>query len=190
RVFYEGEATIVEKGISAATIDGLKQRGHRVTVRERPWGGAQAIAIDWQRGVLIGASDGRKDGSATGYWGERREGSLRERGGTGGLARPPLRLRVKPSRSALRLRQAVEPFLHVVKLALEVIDFGACAGRLFSLASLGLPPRERRKHRAERALKHFHVPPDLVLQRSERTGTEGLAHVLAKLLLLAHKRLD
>src|SRR5262252_65849 len=67
RVFYEGEATIVEKGISAATIDGLKQRGHRVTVRERPWGGAQAIAIDWQRGLLIGASDARKDGCAIGY---------------------------------------------------------------------------------------------------------------------------
>jgi gamma-glutamyltranspeptidase/glutathione hydrolase len=67
RVFYEGEDTIVERGISAATIDGLKQRGHRAEVRERPWGGAQAIAIDWQRGVLIGASDGRKDGCAMGY---------------------------------------------------------------------------------------------------------------------------
>jgi gamma-glutamyltranspeptidase/glutathione hydrolase len=67
RVFYEEKATIVERGISAATIDGLIQRGHRVTVRERPWGGAQAIAIDWQRGVLIGASDGRKDGCAMGY---------------------------------------------------------------------------------------------------------------------------
>jgi gamma-glutamyltranspeptidase/glutathione hydrolase len=67
RVFFEGEATIVERGISAAAVEGLNARGHQVTVRERPWGGAQAIAIDWQRGVLIGASDGRKDGCAVGY---------------------------------------------------------------------------------------------------------------------------
>jgi gamma-glutamyltranspeptidase/glutathione hydrolase len=67
RVFFEGEATIVERGISAAAVEGLTARGHDVTVRERPWGGAQAIAIDWQRGVLIGASDGRKDGCAMGY---------------------------------------------------------------------------------------------------------------------------
>ena len=67
RVFYEADATIVERGISAAAIDGLKRRGHKVAVRERPWGGAQAIAIDWQRGLLIGASDGRKDGCAIGY---------------------------------------------------------------------------------------------------------------------------
>ena len=67
RVFYEGEETIVERGISAATVEGLKQRGHQVMVRGRPWGGAQAVAIDWQRGVLIGASDGRKDGCAVGY---------------------------------------------------------------------------------------------------------------------------
>jgi gamma-glutamyltranspeptidase / glutathione hydrolase len=67
RVFYEDETTIVERGIAATAIEGLRQRGHHVTVRERPWGGAQAIAIDWQRGVLIGASDGRKDGCAMGY---------------------------------------------------------------------------------------------------------------------------
>jgi gamma-glutamyltranspeptidase / glutathione hydrolase len=67
RAFYEGEATIVERGVSAAAIDGLTARGHQVTVRERPWGGGQAIAIDWRRGVLIGASDGRKDGCALGY---------------------------------------------------------------------------------------------------------------------------
>jgi gamma-glutamyltranspeptidase / glutathione hydrolase len=67
RVFFEGEATVVERGISAAASEGLTARGHRVVVRERPWGGAQAIGIDWQRGVLIGASDGRKDGCAMGY---------------------------------------------------------------------------------------------------------------------------
>jgi gamma-glutamyltranspeptidase/glutathione hydrolase len=67
RVFYEGETTVVERGVPAAAIDGLTARGHQVTVRERPWGGGQAIAIDWQRGVLIGASDGRKDGCAMGY---------------------------------------------------------------------------------------------------------------------------
>jgi gamma-glutamyltranspeptidase/glutathione hydrolase len=67
RVFFEGESTVVERGIPAAAVEGLTARGHQVTVRERPWGGAQAIAIDWQRGVLIGASDGRKDGCAAGY---------------------------------------------------------------------------------------------------------------------------
>jgi gamma-glutamyltranspeptidase/glutathione hydrolase len=67
RVFYEGEASVVERGVSAAAVSGLTARGHHVVVRERPWGGGQAIAIDWQRGVLIGASDGRKDGCAVGY---------------------------------------------------------------------------------------------------------------------------
>jgi gamma-glutamyltranspeptidase / glutathione hydrolase len=67
RVFYEGETTVVEHGVKAAAIDGLTARGHQVTLRARPWGGAQAVAIDWQRGVLIGASDGRKDGCALGY---------------------------------------------------------------------------------------------------------------------------
>jgi gamma-glutamyltranspeptidase / glutathione hydrolase len=67
RVFFEGEDTVVERGVRAAAVEGLTARGHQVTVRERPWGGAQAIAIDWQRGILIGASDGRKDGCAVGY---------------------------------------------------------------------------------------------------------------------------
>jgi gamma-glutamyltranspeptidase/glutathione hydrolase len=67
RAFFEGEATLVERGVPAATIAGLAERGHCVAVRRRPWGGAQAIAIDWQRGVLIGGSDPRKDGCAIGY---------------------------------------------------------------------------------------------------------------------------
>jgi gamma-glutamyltranspeptidase/glutathione hydrolase len=67
RMFYEGETTLVERGIPAATVAGLKARGHQVTVRDSPWGGGQAIVIDWARGVLIGGSDPRKDGCALGY---------------------------------------------------------------------------------------------------------------------------
>ncbi len=67
RVFFEGEKTMVERGVSAAAIEGLKSRGHDVMVRALPLGGGQAIRIDWDRGVLIGASDPRKDGCALGY---------------------------------------------------------------------------------------------------------------------------
>ena len=67
RVFFEGDKTVVERGIPAATIKGLSGRGHDVMVRPVPLGGGQAIRIDWERGVLIGGSDGRKDGCALGY---------------------------------------------------------------------------------------------------------------------------
>jgi len=67
RVFFEGDVTVVERGISPEAIAGLNARGHHVEVRPHPMGGGQAIAIDWQRGVLIGGSDPRKDGCAIGY---------------------------------------------------------------------------------------------------------------------------
>ena len=67
RMFYEGEKTEVERGVPAATIDGLKARGHTVGFRPAPLGGGQAIVIDWERGVLTGGSDPRKDGCALGY---------------------------------------------------------------------------------------------------------------------------
>jgi gamma-glutamyltranspeptidase/glutathione hydrolase len=67
RFFFEGEQTIVEHGTPAATIEGLKARGHNVVFADTPWGGAQTIRIDWDRGVLIAGSEGRKDGCALGY---------------------------------------------------------------------------------------------------------------------------
>jgi gamma-glutamyltranspeptidase/glutathione hydrolase len=67
RAFFVGEDTAAERGIPAATVAGLKQRGHHVTVPEMPWGGAQLINIDWDRGVLIAGSEPRKDGCALGY---------------------------------------------------------------------------------------------------------------------------
>jgi gamma-glutamyltranspeptidase / glutathione hydrolase len=67
RAFFEGEQTVVERGMPAAAVEGLKARGHQVVTAPTPWGGAQAIRIDWKRGVLIGGSDPRKDGCALGY---------------------------------------------------------------------------------------------------------------------------
>ena len=67
RVFFLGEDTEVERGVPAATVEGLKARGHSIITRPSPLGGGQAIRIDWERGVLIGGSDHRKDGCAIGY---------------------------------------------------------------------------------------------------------------------------
>jgi gamma-glutamyltranspeptidase/glutathione hydrolase len=67
RVFFEGEPVVVESGVSEAVLQNLRSRGHEVIRRQVPLGGAQAIRIDWQRGVLIGGSDARKDGCALGY---------------------------------------------------------------------------------------------------------------------------
>ena len=59
--------TLLERGVPAATVQGLKDRGHKVVEADSPWGGAQMIQIDWDRGVLIAGSEPRKDGLALGY---------------------------------------------------------------------------------------------------------------------------
>ena len=35
RAFFEGEATVVERGMPAATVEGLKARGHNSSWRRR-----------------------------------------------------------------------------------------------------------------------------------------------------------
>jgi gamma-glutamyltranspeptidase/glutathione hydrolase len=67
RVFHEMDVLEAERGVPVASIDGLRQRGHRVALSVEPHGGGQAIWIDWEKGTLTGASDPRKDGCALGY---------------------------------------------------------------------------------------------------------------------------
>ena len=67
RVFCYGDVLDVEAGVSDAVVEGLAALGHQVARSEGPKGGGQAIRIDWQRGVLTGGSDPRKDGCALGY---------------------------------------------------------------------------------------------------------------------------
>ncbi len=67
RFFFDGDQTVVESGTPPATIEGLAARGHTVVKAEAPWGGSQIVRIDWERGVLTGGSDARKDGLALGY---------------------------------------------------------------------------------------------------------------------------
>ena len=58
---------LMESGISQKTERQLKNRGHRVRRSRGSFGGYQGILIDWEHGVLHGASEVRKDGAAVGY---------------------------------------------------------------------------------------------------------------------------
>lgn len=67
RSFSDAGNMKVERGYSDAVRAGLADLGHKVTVPDRAIGGAQAIRINYETGVLEGASDPRKDGVALGY---------------------------------------------------------------------------------------------------------------------------
>ena len=66
RSFSGPDGMLVERGYSDQVRAELAQMGHRVQIPAEPLGGAQNILID-DSGVLIGASDPRKDGCAIGY---------------------------------------------------------------------------------------------------------------------------
>jgi gamma-glutamyltranspeptidase/glutathione hydrolase len=67
RVFFDGDTVLVEESVPEPVAAGLRALGHRVAARRMPWGGAQIVLMDNDRGVLAGASDPRKDGLALGY---------------------------------------------------------------------------------------------------------------------------
>jgi gamma-glutamyltranspeptidase / glutathione hydrolase len=66
RSFSGPEGMLVETGYAPQVLADLAAMGHEVKAAVEPIGGAQAILID-DSGVLIGASDPRKDGCALGY---------------------------------------------------------------------------------------------------------------------------
>ena len=66
RCFSRPEGMMVERGYAPDVLAKLAAMGHDVKISPEPIGGAQAIMID-DRGVLVGASDPRKDGCALGY---------------------------------------------------------------------------------------------------------------------------
>jgi gamma-glutamyltranspeptidase/glutathione hydrolase len=67
RIFPAGGKLQVERGVPSDLVRKLAAMGHVPETAERPHGGGQAIWIDHERGVLIAASEPRKDGLALGY---------------------------------------------------------------------------------------------------------------------------
>ena len=65
-LFSGKDGLALETGHDAATFEALRAKGHAVRWSDEALGGAQAILLD-PSGVLIGASDPRKDGCALGY---------------------------------------------------------------------------------------------------------------------------
>jgi gamma-glutamyltranspeptidase/glutathione hydrolase len=66
-VLGQSESVMIESGLPPEIRAGLTRLGHRLAPSPNPIGGGQAIRIDWDQGVLSGASDPRKDGMAVGY---------------------------------------------------------------------------------------------------------------------------
>ena len=79
RIRHEGSATpmggeqqsgggtvFLESGFAQGTLEALRKKGHALSTGGS-FGGYQAIHIDWQRRILEGATESRKDGAALGY---------------------------------------------------------------------------------------------------------------------------
>ena len=67
RAFSDQGTMKIERSYSPKVIAELEELGHIISIPDEPIGGAQAILINCENGVLEGASDPRKDGCALGY---------------------------------------------------------------------------------------------------------------------------
>lgn len=63
----DGGVVYLESGIALEVLRDLASKGHHISFTRGGYGGYQGIWIDHQRGILIGASESRKDGCAVGY---------------------------------------------------------------------------------------------------------------------------
>ena len=66
-VMTDGGIVYLEKGIAPQVIRELLAKGHNILKTRGGFGGYQGIWIDKKKGILIGASESRKDGCAIGY---------------------------------------------------------------------------------------------------------------------------
>lgn len=67
RFMHDGGRALVEPSVPAGVMRDLARRGHDVAIAPEPLGGGQAVWIDWDKGVLAGGTEPRKDGVALGY---------------------------------------------------------------------------------------------------------------------------
>jgi len=67
RLVPSGEAVEYESALPESVRKDLAARGHNMIAAQEPLGGGQIIAIDHERGLLMGGSDPRKDGFAAGF---------------------------------------------------------------------------------------------------------------------------
>ena len=63
---HGGGTVHLEPELADTVASGLRRRGHHVETSSGGYGGYQGILIDWERGVLVGGSEPRKDGLARG----------------------------------------------------------------------------------------------------------------------------
>ena len=66
-VMIDGGVVHLESGVIPQVVRELMEKGHKITGDVGGFGGYQGIWLDNQRGILLGATESRKDGCAIGY---------------------------------------------------------------------------------------------------------------------------